>query len=201
MENIFAFRYEIQDFIDAHRMVHNLKPILTSKMLKILAIVISFLLVVFIGIYLFSNLLIYISSGFNAGLTFNEFLAYIASFKNDLLCLFLFFAPTLLVFSTGPILRFRFWRMLRNNPDIVQDERKFGFNEQGISFSTSSRNSHFNWDYFERVIDGHKYFILLKTKDNYIIVPKRAFSEVADEVRFRELVSSQISHLQKQGNV
>ena len=195
MDNAYFFRFEIQDFIDAENLVRNNRLPSASRVAKLFGIFLVVLFAVLAAIFLFFNLLSLISSGFVPRWTIKGITDYLLGFKDGWLFLSCYLVPLLLVFLTEALVRFRFWSMVRNNPDIIQEERKFFLSPLGISFSTPSRESTFSWDYFEHALEGRNHFVLEKTKDNYVIVPKRAFSEPAGEGQFRELVSSKIGSI------
>jgi hypothetical protein len=197
MENISFFRYELQDFKDAQSLVLNRRSIPISWLLKVYAITLLVIIVILVGIYLSFNLLSLMSSGLISGWTFKEFIEYILGFKDDFPLLPLLLVPALLVFLGESLLRFRFWILNRNNPDVIREERKFSFAEQGVNFSTSASDSNVKWNYFKHVIEGQKHFVLVKTKNNYMIVPKRLFSNTTDEARFRDLVENNLGPIQK----
>jgi hypothetical protein len=192
LENTLIFHYEMQDFVDAHGLVHNTRLIPISRLLKILAIFIVVFFVIFMGIYLYFNLLSLASSGFISEWTFSGFLEYLLGFKDDYLFLLFLLVPILLMFFIHLMMRFRWWSIIRRNPDLIQGERRFSFGQEGVNWSTPSSASRIEWTHFKHAIEGRKHFILLTSIDNYLIVPKRVFSNPHHEEEFRDSVTNNL---------
>ena len=199
MENPLVFHYEAQDFIDAFILIRNTGFTPVWRVLKILGVFILVLLIVFFGLYVFSNFVTNVSSGTVQRLTtLNGFIEFVWDLRDGLRCLSFLLVPTvLLALVSEPTLRFRYWLMIRKNPDVIQDERKFTFSEAGVNYSTSSTESNIKWDYFSHAIEGRRHFILVKNRDSYFIVPKRAFSSSSDEAKFRDYVTMRLGTMQK----
>ncbi len=197
MEKQLLFRYELQDFVDVQSLVKDTKLISTRKLLFIFGTFILVLLALYLGIYLYFNLLSLVNPRYFPGLPFNRFMKNIFDLKDSFLCLLFLIAPTLLTFLSVPIMKFRLWLTMRKNPELIKEDRKLTFSEQGIDYSTNSINLYVKWNYFSHAVEGRKHFILVKAKDNIVIIPKRAFSKVTDEELFRNLLTSNLESIQR----
>jgi YcxB-like protein len=196
MENKITFHYEMQDFLDAYNIAHNIR-VTPSRLLKILLIYAVVIISIPIGLFLFSNFLTFLASGYSRDFTISGLLGYISQTKDVTLGLQILAIPLFaLLFLANLIGRFRLWLYLRKNQHVIQEERNFSFSDQGITRSTSTTSSNIQWSYFQYAIEGPNHFLLLKTKDEYAAIPKRIFSKVEEE-QFRNLIKSKLGSLQK----
>ena len=188
----------MQDFLDAYNIAHNIR-VTPSRLLKILLIYVVVLISIPIGLFLFSNLLTFLASGYSRDFTVSGLLGYISQTNDLILGLQIFVVPLFaLMFLANLIGRFRLWLYLRKNQHVLQEERNFSFNGESITHSTSTTSSNMQWSYFQYAIEGPNHFLLLKTKDEYAAIPKRIFSKVEEE-QFRDLIKSKLGSLQKHG--
>ena len=76
-----------------------------------------------------------------------------------------------------------------------QGRQEMTFSDNGISFKTAQVESKLAWDLYTRVIEGRDLYGLIYGKDIRMMtmVPKRAFKNRTEELRFRELVTRHIT--------
>jgi hypothetical protein len=80
----------------------------------------------------------------------------------------------------------RIW--FRRDPKF-QDEYQLRFDERGLYFNTRNMDSQIDWDFYQQVIEDGKFFLLVFGKNQFTVVPKRAFANAGEIERFRALVS------------
>lgn len=80
----------------------------------------------------------------------------------------------------------RIW--FRRDPKF-QDAYELRFDEKGLYFNTRNMDSTIGWEFYQQVIEDGKFFLLVFGKNQFTVVPKRAFASEAEIERFRSLVS------------
>lgn len=91
--------------------------------------------------------------------------------------------------SPRPLLR-RYW--FKRNPKF-QETYHLTFDDTGMHFQTASIDSHINWDYYTRVIENDRMWLLMYGSDLYSLIPKRAFKNEEERLHFREFLAQNIS--------
>jgi hypothetical protein len=69
----------------------------------------------------------------------------------------------------------------------------FEFSEQGIHYTTETIDSQFEWPMFTKVLKGPDQFLLYHGKNQFIIIPKRAFRSTEDLNSFDLLLTKVVS--------
>jgi len=85
-------------------------------------------------------------------------------------------------------------RAFRGDPKF-REEFRIVFSDRGIEFETKSIKASYGWNLYTKVIDNKTFYLLIygKALSQMTIVPKRAFRDSFQEVRFRELVRRHIT--------
>ena len=75
------------------------------------------------------------------------------------------------------------------------DKHEMTFSDNGVFLKTSQVESKVAWDLYTKVIEGRDMYGLIYGKETRMMtmVPKRAFKNKNDELRFRELVARHIT--------
>lgn len=107
----------------------------------------------------------------------------------------LYLWPIVVIFLVGFVLRplserFQIWRWRRSNK-IVYEDIRMRFSDQGIDVVRPKTSSHFDWSYFQSVIDHKELFLIVYGKNLFLTVPKRALLDGQISV-LTEMLKSQI---------
>ena len=86
-------------------------------------------------------------------------------------------------------LRTRIW--FRRNPKF-REEYCLTFSPESIHFKTASIDSTLQWDYYERIIENSRLFLLMYGKGLYTLIPKRCFHSDEELNTFRALIEEKI---------
>jgi hypothetical protein len=78
-----------------------------------------------------------------------------------------------------------------------RDEYRLTFTSEGIHFRTENIDSNLKWDLYSRVLTTPKSWILYYGKDQFTVIPKRAFASDEEKARFNELLFLKVRELQK----
>lgn len=190
-----VFQFELQDFMSAQSLATNIRRIPAARLLKYFGVFIFALFLVFSGVFLYFNFLSFVNPNFVPHQNITEYVNMISSFKNDFICLSFLFAVFPLMLFTEALTRFRYWSMLRKNPELTQKEHTILFSDKEVNFVTPSVNSTVKWDYFKYIIEGRRHYLLTRTKNDYYIIPKRGFSESSDEEEFRKIATNNLGSI------
>jgi hypothetical protein len=88
--------------------------------------------------------------------------------------------------------------VFRREPKF-RDDYSLTFSPEGIHFRTAHIDSHLQWSMYSRVlIDGHSY-VLYYGSNQFTVVPKRVFRNVAEQQVFEELLTEHVSAIVRQG--
>lgn len=98
-----------------------------------------------------------------------------------------------LLFSCHYILDFHLLprRLYRSNPQF-REAYHLQFSDDGLVFKSKDINSSFKWGFYSRVVETPDFYYLLYGKDNYTLVPKRAFASPTQESIFRAIISQHL---------
>ena len=185
------FKLRIQDIIDAHNLAYHGYHARTLWLFIITLITIIGLAAVFIGMYILPEFFSFLFTGYSHHFSLTEFWKYVISNKDLINFSGIFLAVFLLLSILGDLLlRFRLWLTIRRNPDTILVNRRVSFRDKELEYSSPSAVSNIKWDYFSRAVEGQNSFVLIRSKDSFIVIPKRAFSSEIDEQEFREFVNS-----------
>jgi hypothetical protein len=79
----------------------------------------------------------------------------------------------ILIYVLPPLLvRFQIWQSYRANKNLYQN-LEIRFTDQGIDFVRVNANSHFDWSYFQSVIDHKDLFLIVYGSNLFTTIPKR----------------------------
>jgi hypothetical protein len=82
-------------------------------------------------------------------------------------------------------------KAFRDQP-AYKDEVAFRFSEHGINMRGRGFNRDLRWDYYERVHEDAKRFLLVTPGLLVMIVPKRVLADAEEETRFRQLLAQKL---------
>jgi hypothetical protein len=193
MKKTFTFRLGFKDFLDSYYLSHHMRIVSNSRVIRIIVIFLLVLTFVFSSMYFLSLLV----SRSVATLSLTGLVEFIKG-SQDLLTLALVLVGGLLLMylGIGLLIRFRIWLMLSRNPDIALSEYTIEITDMGVHHSTSEADSNIKWEFFKHVLESTKYFLLAKSEDTYVIIPKRAFLENADVEQFRDHLKTRLNIIQ-----
>ena len=80
----------------------------------------------------------------------------------------------------------------RNQPQYHRPQAMW-FADEGIIFRTGMDESRFQWSHYQETIETRLFFFMKYGKDQYTLVPKRAFGSYIAMEQFRNLVSAKMS--------
>ena len=95
---------------------------------------------------------------------------------------------TIAAFVIRPQLLKRNFRQSR----IWQAEQTFSFDLDGMKIETEYSNTALKWKFFHEVWDTNSSYLLFVEKRKFMIVPKRIFKGVDEQLSFEELVHASI---------
>lgn len=76
--------------------------------------------------------------------------------------------------------------------DKLKHDYHLTFGEDGIQFRTSGIDSRLDWDIYDYWIEGPEFFILYYGKNQFSVIPKRAFQSDTERKRFADLLSAKV---------
>ena len=82
--------------------------------------------------------------------------------------------------------------IFRRNPELGQSWT-LQFTEDGLFSSSNKSDSRIEWSFFREIWETSDFYFLLSGKDMPTIITKRAFTNKAQEVGFRDLIKRKIS--------
>jgi hypothetical protein len=189
MKKTFTFRLGFKDFLDAYYLSHHMRIVSNTRLIRIIAIFLLVLTFVFSSMYFLSLLV----SRSVATLSLAGLVEFIKAYQDLLtLALVLIGGLLLMYLSLGLLIRFRIWLMLSRNPHIALSEYTIEITDVGIHHFTSKAESNIKWEFFNHVLEDNKYFLLVKSEDTYVTIPKRAFLENADVEQFRDHLKTRL---------
>jgi len=71
-----------------------------------------------------------------------------------------------------------------------EESRKFIVNDEGLELQASSYKTTFYWKAFQQIIESQNAFLLPRKKKQYIVIPKRAFNNPDDAIKFSKLIAT-----------
>jgi hypothetical protein len=71
-----------------------------------------------------------------------------------------------------------------------EESKKFIVNDEGLELQESSYKTTFYWKAFQQIIESQNAFLLPRKKNQYIVIPKRAFNNPDDAIKFSELIAT-----------
>lgn len=90
--------------------------------------------------------------------------------------------------SPRPLVR-RYW--FKQNPKFLETYN-LTFDDAGVHFLTNSINSQIKWDHYASVLENDHLFLLFYGKGMYTLIPKRAFKNADEIIKFRSLIDQHI---------
>ena len=90
----------------------------------------------------------------------------------------------------------RYW--FKHNPKF-RETYHLVLDRTGMRFRTRSIDSHIAWDYFTKVIEDERIWLLVYGTRMYSVIPKRVFRTDEDMARFRSMVEQNIVARSGQG--
>jgi hypothetical protein len=93
-----------------------------------------------------------------------------------------------------PFTRWRMRHSYRAHEDKFKDI-EMHFTDQGVDYFRPASNFHFDWSYFQSVMDHEKYFLLVYGKNRYYAIPKSALSE-SQAPALTEMLKSHIGRVE-----
>ena len=84
-------------------------------------------------------------------------------------------------------------RFLRKNVPQLS-EISLTVDDQGLVVVERGARSEVGWSRYVRLGEGDNHFLLYRTKDLYVIVPKRCFTSVSDVEEFRQMARNGIAN-------
>ncbi|CAN5233350.1 hypothetical protein BH10CYA1_BH10CYA1_08290 [soil metagenome] len=108
----------------------------------------------------------------------------------DAIFLTIFYVSVVVVaaFVIRPLLLKRNFRQSR----IWQAEQDFSFNQDGIRIETEFSTTELKWKFFPEIWDTENAYLLFVEKRKFLIIPKRIFRGVDEQLSFEELVHAEI---------
>ena len=87
----------------------------------------------------------------------------------------------------NPIVRYR----IRKEPKYIA-EQVWRFSEDNVNWKTEYSESNSGWKNYARVVESKDFFNLFLQSNLFTPIPKRAFANIDEETRFRELLKRKI---------
>lgn len=184
-----TFRYEKQDFMDGYRLANGRGWMTFWQVIKILFLLSSIFLVLVLLIFLTLKLFAFTAVG--VSWSFTELFNYLGGLKDSYLILTCLLLPIFLPFLAPWILKMRLSEQIKKDPSFL-GERTFSFDQNGLRMVTSKAELNFQWDYFKKSSEGPNLFVLIQSNRNYLIIPKRVFSNTTDEAELRRILESKL---------
>lgn len=78
------------------------------------------------------------------------------------------------------------------NSILEKGEYNFDFSNEGIHYTSNKIDSQFQWSMFTKVVKGSEHFLIYYGRNQFIIIPKRAFKSAEDLELFNELLKEHI---------
>lgn len=69
-----------------------------------------------------------------------------------------------------------------------KEEYFLEFDDDGIKFKTESLESKLEWSLYNKVIETEKTYVLVHSRYNFSIIPKKAFLTENDKIEFKALI-------------
>jgi YcxB-like protein len=91
-------------------------------------------------------------------------------------------------FTLRPLV-IRYW--FKRNPKL-QERYDFSFDDDGIHFLTNSIDARIKWDQYTDVLENDRLWLLVYGHRLYSVIPKRAFADSTDVIRFKQLITEHI---------
>jgi len=115
---------------------------------------------------------------------------YIKDFSNiffDLIYLFILFLLVILYATyVRPI-------VIAHKSSSVHGEKSVKFDEKGIEVQTENLHSNLAWNFYKKIGESEKFYLLFADKMTFSTIPKHAFESKEQENSFRELITKKIS--------
>lgn len=82
-------------------------------------------------------------------------------------------------------------RLYRSNPQF-RETYHIHFSDDGLVFKSTGLESSLRWGFYRKVVEAPDFYYLCYGKDNYTLIPKRAFASVEQEDTFRAIVNQHV---------
>ena len=101
-----------------------------------------------------------------------------------------------LIFWFGLIQRLQIWIMAKRNPHLFIDIFEIVYDDDGVNTKSSSTEVRRDWSAYRSALESERYFFLLYGKGAFgSFIPKRAFSNEAQIIDFRDLIQNKIGNI------
>jgi hypothetical protein len=143
--------------------------------------ILGFTLIALSGFYFLIAVLFFIMSSLN-----NQPIMILGQ-QADWIIFFAFLTGLIILFDLIPYARI--WLAFKSNPQYYAKSIQATFTDKDITIQGEGFDSQYQWNFFLECIEGHREFILVKGKDLYWTIPKKALQDVDS---FRAFITRKI---------